>query len=201
MGTFRHSVMGLGAVLVVAACATASNPMDEFEQLTPASQLQAPDAPNSGDFPAAQVARGQYLVSLLGCGSCHTDGALIGEPDSKRLLAGSQTGIAYSNPLVQPNPGIVYPANLTPDRQTGIGNRSVEQLVTLLRAGTDRHGSQILPVMPWPAYAYMTADDAAAIATYLKSLSPVRHQVPANVPPGQPASAPFVHFGVYRSRP
>ena len=53
--------------------------------------------------------------------------------------------------------------------------------------------------MPWPAYAQLSDEDINAIVAYLRSLPPVRHQVPANVPPGNEASAPYVHFGVYQS--
>ena len=54
--------------------------------------------------------------------------------------------------------------------------------------------------MPWPSYANIHAEDATAIAAYLKSLPPVRHQVPANVQRGQRSTAPFIHFGVYQSK-
>lgn len=70
----------------------------------------------------------------------------------------------------------------------------------MIRLGVNEHGSQTIPVMPWPAYANILEEDAQAIAMYLKSLPPVLHQVPENVRPGQRASAPFVHFGVYQTR-
>jgi hypothetical protein len=55
-------------------------------------------------------------------------------------------------------------------------------------------------VMPWPAYRKLTTEDALAITAFLRSLPAVRHQVPANVEPGNKARAPYVHFGVYRSK-
>lgn len=186
----------------LAACSAGggNNPLADYEQLEPATILQAPAADAGAGFDPLQVEKGRYLVGLLGCGSCHTDGALVGTPVTGRLLAGSDTGIAYSNPLEVDNPGVVYPSNLTPDEDTGIGSWSLDQIVTMIRAGTDNHGVRTIPVMPWPAYANITGEDATAIAMYLKSLPPVRHQVPVNVRPGQRARAPFVHFGVYRSR-
>ena len=144
--------------------------------------------------------RGRYQTDLLGCGSCHTDGALIGEPNAARLLAGSEVGIARSNPLVESKPGVVYPSNITPDRETGIGDWTLQEIVTLLQSGIDNHGRQTLLVMPWLAYSRLLPEDAMAIAMYLKSLPPVKHQVPANVRPGQRATAPFIHFGIYRRR-
>lgn len=144
--------------------------------------------------------RGRYMVGLLGCGSCHTDGALVGNVNPERHLAGSSVGIAYTSPFVDSRPGIVYPPNLTPDMETGLGSWTVNRLVQMIRVGTTNHSSRSLPVMPWPAFAGITEEDAFAIAAYLKSLPPVRHEVPANVSRGQAASAPYVHFGVYQSK-
>lgn len=194
------SIPAIVAMLALTACATAYNPLDDYQQLNPVTDLPPPAAAANPNFTAEQIERGQYLVGLLGCGSCHTNGALVGAANMQQLLAGSDTGIAWSNPLVDRNPGIVYPANLTPDIETGIGSWSVQEVVAMIQTGVSKHSGQTLPVMPWPSYANIHADDALAIAAYLKSLPPVRHQVPANVQRGQRATAPFVHFGVYQSR-
>ena len=187
------------ATLTLACCANTYNPLEGYEQVQPAAGLDSPSATVS-TYPAEQVERGRYLTDLLGCGSCHTDGALIGEPNAARLLAGSEVGIARSILLVERNPGVVYPANITPDRETGIGDWPLEEIVTLLQSGIDNHDRQTLPVMPWPNYSRLLPEDATAIAMYLKSLPPIKHQVPANVSPGQQATEPFIHFGIYRSR-
>jgi mono/diheme cytochrome c family protein len=169
-----------------------------YEQVAPTAVPEAPD-PAESAYPADQVEHGRYLVDLLGCGNCHTDGALIGEPDAARLLAGSAVGIAWSNPMEVRNPGVVYPPNLTPHRATGIGDWSVWQIVAMLQSGVDSHGNRPLPVMPRAAYSKLSTEDATAVAMYLKSLPAIEHAVPDNVRPGRRARAPFVHFGVYRS--
>lgn len=194
------SMFSLIGFALLGACAAPYNPLDEYEQLSPATQLAAPEARATASFTPDQVARGQYMVGLLGCGSCHTNGALVGTPDMAQLLAGSDTGIAWTNPLAERNPGVVYPANLTPDVETGIGTWSAGEIVAMIRTGVDKHAGQTLPVMPWPGYANLNEEDALAIAAYLLSLPPVKHSVPANVRPGQRAVSPFVHFGVYQSR-
>lgn len=188
------------ATLLLSACQTAYNPLDDFEQLDPATIFATPEPLPNSDYSIDQVSRGKYLIGLLGCGSCHTDGALVGVPNSARLLAGSETGIAYSSPFVDDNPGIVYPPNLTPDMQTGLGTWTMPRLVRMIRLGTTDHSVRSIPVMPWPAYSNIDDEDAFAIAAYLKSLPPVVHQVPSNVTRGNRATAPFVHFGVYQSR-
>ncbi len=189
----------LSLAVLLTACNNAYNPLDDYEQLEPATILATPD-PDPASYPTELVTRGQYLVGLLGCGSCHTDGALVGAPVPGRALAGSSVGIAYSNPLATSRPGVLFASNLTPDEETGIGRRSLADLVRMIRLGVDEHGSQTIPVMPWPAYVNIEEQDARAIAMYLKSLPPVRHQIPVNVRPGQQTSAPFVHFGVYQRR-
>jgi hypothetical protein len=187
------------ATLALTGCASTYSPLEGYEQVEPSAVPDSPQAVASA-YPAEQVERGRYLVGLLGCGSCHTDGALIGEPNAARLLAGSDVGIATSDPLTERHPGVLYPANLTPNRETGIGDWTLQQIVTMLQSGTDKHGSQSVPVMPFITYSRLLPQDATAIAMYLKSLPPVQHRVPANVRSGQRATAAFVHFGIYRSR-
>ena len=186
--------------LFLTNCESGYNPLDDYEQLDPATIFATPDPLPSTSYSIEQLSRGKYLVGLLGCGSCHSDGALVGNPVEGRLLAGSQTGIAFTSPFVDKNPGVVYPPNLTPDMETGLGTWSINELVQMVRMGTTDHSARSIPVMPWPAFSNITSPDALAIAAYLKSLAPVRHQVPRNVAPGQKASAEFIHFGVYQSQ-
>jgi len=198
MTGFRVALVIASSMLLVTC--TGSRPFEGYEELTPATVLEQPEPAASDRYPPELVAHGKYLVTLLRCGACHTDGALIGEPNPQRLLAGSSVGIAYTSPLDNARPGVVYPANLTPDPKTGLGNWTEEQIMDMIRTGSDRHGGRALSVMPYPAYADLSIEDTRAIAAYLRSLPPVRHEVPYNVSEGQRAPAPFVHFGVYRSR-
>ncbi len=153
-------------------------------------------APENRDL----VERGEYMVELLGCGACHTNGALVGDPDMERSLAGSDTGIAYTSPMGDGHPGVVYPPNITPDPETGIGDWSDRQIANAIRAGIGRHGSRRITTMPWQGYARLSDDDVDAIVRYLRSVRPVVHRVPDAVVPGTRAQAPFVYFGVYRSK-
>jgi len=197
----KNRVLGPLSAALLTACTATSGPLEDFELQQPVTIMDAP-APSAAATPAdgGLVEHGKYLVELLGCGSCHTDGALIGEPRMDRRLAGSHVGIAYSDPLKTTRPGIVYPANLTPDEKTGIGSWSDEDIIRVIRSGVDRSGRQHLSVMPWPAYGKLSDGDVLAVVAYLRALPPVAHLVPENVRPGTPARAPYVHFGVYRSK-
>ena len=185
--------------MALAAVAAADDPLKDYEQLEPAAVMDLPMAASSV-YPEDQVEHGRYLVTLLGCGSCHSEGALLGELDPGLTLAGSRVGIATSNPMKRRHPGVVYPSNLTPDPETGLGGWSLEDIADVLRTGTDSHGSSVLPVMPWMIYSKLSADDAMAVAMYLQSLPPVHYRVPGKVKPGQRAKGPFVHFGLYQER-
>lgn len=192
-------------VIVLAACQTASDPgadlLDDYEPVRSTTIMSAPEAKAVNDEDQIVIDHGAYLVELLGCGACHTDGALVGQPDRRRALAGSSIGIAFSNPLLSDRPAIVFPANLTPDPETGIGNWNEADIRRAIQHGVDVMGRQQAPVMPWSAYRKLKPYDVAAIAHYLRSLPPVRHQVPANIRQGQSADGyRYVHFGVYMSR-
>ena len=202
----RGAGAGLTMLLLSAAAAllgltgiAGAAPGDPLKGMTAVEASKDLELPSSEDDDET-AQRGRYLVNLLGCASCHTDGALIGQPDAQKTLAGSSIGIAYTNPMVNEFPGAVYPSNLTPDPETGLGRWSVEEITTMIRTGRNRHGSQTMTIMPWTSYARLSDADATAIASYLKSLMPVRHQVPKRVMPGNPARTPLVHVGLYRSR-
>ena len=190
--------------LVLASCATETpyDPLEVYEELDSTGVVDAP-RPAGGRFaPSDQdtVDRGRYLVGLLGCGACHTDGAFEGAPNMDMALAGSQTGIARTNPLESARPGVVYPPNITPDEDTGIGLWADRQIANAVRAGIGRHSGRRLSTMPWQGYSQLHDDDVDAIVAYLRSIPPISNEVPAEVMPGQKATSPFIYFGVYRSR-
>ncbi len=188
--------------LALVACASGDryDPLLDYEVVDAVTIMDAPTPEDVAPENRALVLRGEYLVELLGCGACHTEGALIGQPDLRLSLAGSTVGIAYTNPLENENPGVVYAPNLTPDRDTGIGRWSEQEIMDAIRAGVGRHGSRRVLVMPWQGYAKISDEDAWAIVAYLRSLDPIEHEVPPDVPVGTRARAPYVHFGVYRSK-
>lgn len=190
--------------LVLAACAaeTSYNPLVRYDELNSTKILDAP-SPVAGNFAPENrylVEHGEYLVELLGCGACHTDGALEGAPNMNKALAGSRIGIAYMNPFGNDLPGVVYPPNITPDMETGIGEWSDNQIAAAVRAGLGQHVSRRIAVMPWQGYAKMSDEDVDAIVAYLRSIKPVSHKVPIEVIPGTVAKESFVYFGTYRSR-
>ncbi len=199
----KYPVLHMFVLLALSSCAT--EPADErasYEELNAVKVLDSPD-PVAGSYHPADkdlIERGAYMIELLGCGSCHTNGAFDGAPDMDQSLAGSSTGIAFSNPLGDEFPGVIFPSNITPDEKTGIGNWTDHQIANAIRAGIGRHGKRRIASMPWQGYARLTDDDVDAMVAYLRSIEPIRNAVPKEVRPGERSANPFVYFGVYRSK-
>ncbi len=112
-----------------------------------------------------QISRGRYLAAVGDCVACHTI------PGSKLYSGG--------RPLETPFGTLLAP-NLTPDRETGIGDWSDDEFVDALQIGRGRGGSHLYPAMPYTYYTKVTRDDALAIRAYLATLEPVRNPVIAN---------------------
>lgn len=119
-----------------------------------------------------QVERGKYLVQVGGCSDCHTPGNFFGHPDLARYLGGSDVGFGL------PGAGVFVAPNLTPDKETGLGNWSAQQIVTAITTGQRPDGRVLAPAMPWRGLSVLTKTDALAIAAYLKSLPPIANKVP-----------------------
>jgi mono/diheme cytochrome c family protein len=127
----------------------------------------------------AQIKRGKYLVALGGCNDCHTPGYFFGKPDMARFLGGSEVGFEI------PDLGVFHGPNLTPDRDTGLGKWSTEDIVKAVTMGRRPDGRILAPIMPWHAFANLTGEDARAIAVFLKSLPPVKNKVPGPFGPSE----------------
>lgn len=160
------------------------------------------------DPPAVQtpVERGAYIVRMVGCMDCHTPmkmGPKGPEPDLTRMLsghpealemppapdlgkgpwawAGAVTNTAFAGPW-----GVSFAANLTPDKETGLGSWTEKMFIDTLRSGRHQgRGRPILPPMPFQAIGTASDQDLAAIFAYLQSLTPIVNRVPQPVDPPQ----------------
>lgn len=126
--------------------------------------------PPEGD----KVRRGLYLAQLAHCPACHALGDQ-GEfaKDDPRYMAGS------TYPLERGH-GKIWAANLTPDRNTGIGRYSAQEIRTAIVSGSRLDGGRMGAPMAElsPHYAKMTPEDLDAIVAWLQSLAPVNRKVP-----------------------
>ena len=128
--------------------------------------------------PTAGVERGRYLVeSILGCGNCHTPKSPTGEPIVSRNLSGS--GLSFSPP-----PFVGVATNITPDRETGIGRWSDDEIKRALVEGKrPNHGrlpnSELAVVMATSFFKALTRSDLDAVVAYLRSVPAIRNEVAA----------------------
>jgi mono/diheme cytochrome c family protein len=114
---------------------------------------------------ASLVERGAYLARAADCMVCHTT------KDGKEYAG----GLGFKLPF-----GTLYSTNITPDKETGIGNYSDQDFLNSVHRGIRRDGARLYPAMPFASYTYMTDADALAIKAYLFSLPPVRAPAPEN---------------------
>lgn len=172
----------------------------------PASQTDTPAPTAAPKAAPAQdpVERGRVLVTVGGCHDCHTPkkvGPGGPEPDMSRALSGhpEDTKITEGFPQPKGSPytihvidhltawsgawGVSFAANLTPDPDTGM--RMPERMfLSAMKSGAHLGTSRpILPPMPWQMYAQLSEDDLKAIYAYLKTLPPIKNQVPNPIPP------------------
>ena len=117
------------------------------------------------------LARGTYLVQgIVACGNCHTPKNADGTPIAGMEMAGNFT--------IQEPPFTAYAANITPDDETGIGTWSDDEIVRAIRDGIRPDGSIIGPPMPSLFYRDMSDRDVMAIVTYLRTVPPIKNEVP-----------------------
>lgn len=184
--SWRETAGLMMAALVMSACAP---------------QQDEPAAGSAGGpsvDEAAQVARGEYLVTVLGCNDCHTPfkmGPAGPEPDMSRMLSGHPEDLVMPDPPKLPEGpwtvlssftntafagpwGVSYSANLTPD-PSGLSAWSADIFIAAMRTGKHWGVSRnILPPMPWPWFSKLTDEDLRAIFAYLTTIPPVSNQVP-----------------------
>lgn len=156
--------------------------------------------------PEKLVERGNYLVSTMGCGDCHspknmgpqgpmldTAHMLSGFPATRPLPVYSQEEIKKGFAIMNADLtsaagpwGVSYAANLTSD-STGIGLWTEEQFRIALTHGKFKgmeSGRPLMPPMPWENFRHLHDEDLKAMFAYLKSTKPVHNVVPAYQPPG-----------------
>lgn len=121
----------------------------------------------SADEPSAAAARGQYVATAANCVSCHT----------------REGGAAYAGgrPLATPL-GTIHSTNITPDRETGIGSWTAQDLKHAMREGIAADGRYLFPAFPYPFYTRLSDRDIADLYAFLRTLKPVRYTPPDNDP-------------------
>ena len=119
------------------------------------SRIEPPYQPTEED-----VERGKALTVAGNCAGCHT-------ADPARPFAG---GKRIDSPY-----GVIYSANLTPDRETGLGAWTDDDFLRALRFGVGRDGTRYYPAFPYPHFTRLTRQDILAIRAHLATLTPMNN--------------------------
>lgn len=130
---------------------------------------------------ASLIKRGEYLAKMGDCIACHTN-VSGGTP----AYAG---GLSIATPF-----GTFYTPNITPDKETGIGNWTEEDFVRALKEGRDPQGRNYFPVFPYIYFSKISDDDARALYAYFMSIPAVKQQ---NKPLPFPFNVPGARFSLW----
>ena len=127
-----------------------------------------PQKPNFTKRPDTSdiIAYGKYIATAASCKDCHTPFDK-GKFDEAFMLAG---GRSFQMPG-----GVVTTMNLTPDKETGIGNRTDAEIARVLRYGVHANGDPVFDFMP---FHDMSDEDLTAVISYLRTVKPVKNEVP-----------------------
>jgi mono/diheme cytochrome c family protein len=128
--------------------------------------LKPVDGPPRDLSLVGDATRGSYLITLSGCDACHTDRA--------GFLAG---GAGLPTPF-----GTFYPPNITPDRQTGIGNWTEQQFSDALSNGDGPHGN-LYPVFPYNDFTLMSDQEVVDLYAAVMAAPAIAHRAPENEVP------------------
>ncbi|HLK71181.1 MAG TPA: cytochrome c [Steroidobacteraceae bacterium] len=116
----------------------------------------------AGPANPALLPQGEYLAHAADCVACHS------APGGAAYAGGRAMGLPM---------GSLWPTNITPDAETGIGNYTLQDFDRALRRGVARDGHHLYPSMPYPSYAKLAdADVAALYAYFMLGVKPV-HQL------------------------
>ena len=107
----------------------------------------------------APVTRGRYLADLGDCAACHS------APHRPAYSGGLPFSASF---------GTVYSANITPDRDTGIGAWTADQFYAAMHQGVRPDGTHLYPAFPYAYFSLIDRADTDALFAYLKTLPPAR---------------------------
>jgi cytochrome c len=158
--------------LVAAVITTA---VGGFSYLYLRKPAMAPPSSVRMEITPARLARGRYLYNLSDCDGCHSqrdfsrfDGPVVGSGRGRGNVFPPDVGL----------PGVVAARNITPDKETGIGNWTDGEKIRAIRDGISRDGTALFPMMGYERFRHMSDEDVYSLVAYLNTLVPVRNSVP-----------------------
>jgi mono/diheme cytochrome c family protein len=139
--------------------------------------------PNVGPAPdikieqtTERIERGKYLSNNVAvCMHCHSpqENTKFTHPINAEMLGAGGNRFGPEEGF----PGNYYASNLTPSNLSSWSDGEIYRAIT---EGVGKDGRALFPIMPYPNYAQMEQEDVYSIIAYLRTLEPVKHEVPAS---------------------
>ncbi len=127
-----------------------------------------------------RLERGKYLVNgVVLCFDCHSQ-AIKDFQDVKPGETPIFTKLGSGRVFFEDAKARLVVPNITPDNETGAGTWTDDQFARAIREGIGHDGRALFPLMPYEDFRYLTDEDLASIIVYIRSLEPVRHDMPKN---------------------
>jgi len=171
-------------LIILAVCTSLNAATENYKPVEPLIDGYYPPYPKvnaaTGDK-AKLIKRGEYLAKMGDCIACHTN------------VKGKTPSFAGGLPLVTPF-GTFYSPNITPDKETGIGNWTEADFIRAMKEGRDPQGRNYFPVFPYLYFSNMTDNDAKALYTYFMNIPAVNLK---NKPLPFPFGVPGARFSLW----
>lgn len=162
MNLRRIAMLGVVSTILLGGCAL-------FKAASrPVSDMKIEQTPE-------RVERGRYLAnSVAACMACHSPL----DAKTHTLIPGTMGAGGRRFGKEEGLPADIYSSNITPDPETGLGTWSDDEILRAMREGVSKDGRPLFPLMPYPGYHHMSDEDAMAIVAYLRTIPPIKNQVP-----------------------
>lgn len=164
---FRWTVRGLLLIVVLAlgALLTVGRPLLFGPKARAVTSRTFESTP-------ARLARGEYLVEgVAHCFQCHSD------HDVTKVDLPIKDGMKGAGWQMEQAPGLgtIVAPNITPDKATGIGDWTDDEIARAIREGVSRDGHALFPIMPYQKFRDMSDEDLASVIVYLRTIPAVSH--------------------------
>jgi len=168
--TVIKRVLLYGVIIVIFICALGLG----YLYFRPPAMV--PPAAIKVEMTEERLARGKYLFERVAvCGDCHSErdftrfaGPVVPETEGSGFIFPAELGF----------PGTVVSRNITPDKETGIGNWTDGEIIRAIREGVSRDGRTLFPLMPYQGFRKMSDEDVYSVVAYMKTLKPVKKVQP-----------------------
>jgi cytochrome c5 len=166
---YRRTIAVLAAAVLILSVYTIIGVRSNLENMANSAAEVSKETAYYPEYPASDttgkdptlIQRGEYLTKAGDCIACHTNTP--------------KKGAAFAGGLPMPTPfGVIYTPNITPDKETGIGNWTEDQFIKAMRKGISPQGHFYFPAFPYYYFNNITTEDLKAIKAYLDSIPAVK---------------------------